>query len=129
MTMDNRPKQLIFYQNQAGNEPVTDWLNRLRDAKTRRRILKRFFRVESGHYGDYKSVGGDVYELRFFFGAGYRVYFGEDGEKIVVLLAGGDKDSQTRDISFAKACWHDYLSHRDEDDSADDSNDEDTDNA
>ena len=89
------PKQVIFYQDQAGNEPVTDWLNRLRDAKTRRRILKRFFRVESGHYGDYKSVGDDVCELRFFFGAGYRVYFGEDGETIVVWHALAQQDAPT----------------------------------
>jgi len=58
-------------------------------------------------------VGGGVFELRFFFGAGYRVYFGEDGDTIVVLLCGGDKKTQRRDIQRAKAYWQEYLSHHD----------------
>lgn len=105
----HKPKQIVFYQDSAGKEPVMLWLKRLRDPKTRRRILKRFFRVENGHYGDYKFIGDGVYELRFFFGAGYRVYFGEDGDTIVVLLAGGDKDSQPRDIENAQTYWQEYL--------------------
>ncbi len=91
-------KAVIFYEDAKGNEPFTDWLNSLRDSTTRRRILKRLFRVEQGNYGDHKSVGDGVHELRFFFGSGYRVYFGEDGDTIVVLLIGGDKASQTKDI-------------------------------
>jgi len=70
---------------------------------------KRLFRVENGHYGDYKNLGDGSKELRFFFGAGYRVYLGEDGNTIVVLLSGGDKDSQQRDIEKAKAYWKEYL--------------------
>jgi putative addiction module killer protein len=64
--------------------------------------------VAQGNYGDYKSVGEGVYELRFFFGKGYRVYFGEDGDTIVVLLQGGDKSSQSKDITKARAYWKDY---------------------
>ena len=82
-------KEVVFYKDTAGREPFTQWLNRLRSPVIRRRILKRLFRVEQGNYGDYKSVGDGVYELRFFFGSGYRVYFGEDGDTIVVLLYGG----------------------------------------
>lgn len=104
-------KTVIVYHDQSGNEPFTKWLNALRDPTTRRRILKRLLRMEQSQYGDYKSVGNGVNELRFFFGVGYRVYFGEDGDKIVVLLCGGDKDSQRRDIQKAQAYWKEYLSH------------------
>jgi len=53
-------------------------------------------------------LGQGVHELRLFFGAGYRIYFGEDGDKIVVILCGGDKSSQSKDIEFAQNCWKDY---------------------
>lgn len=110
MSNQNSIKRVIVYQDNTGKEPFTNWLNSLRDSTTRRRILKRLLRVESGHYGDYQSVGDGVYELRFFFGAGYRVYFGEDADTIVVLLTGGDKSSQRRDIKQAKDYWRRYLS-------------------
>jgi putative addiction module killer protein len=93
MSNNNAVKKIIIYRDDAGKEPFTTWLNNLHDATTRRRMLKRLLRVENSHYGDYQSVGGGVYELRFFFGAGYRIYFGEDGDTIVVLLTGGDKSS------------------------------------
>ena len=104
----NNPKTVILYRDSAGNEPFTDWLNRLRDAVVRRRILTRLRRLEQGNYGDFKPVGAGVNELRFFFGAGYRVYFGEDGDTVVVLLCGGDKDSQRRDIEQAQVYWREY---------------------
>ncbi len=111
MSNANNPKIIIVYRTEAGKEPFTDWLNSHRAPTTRRRILKRLMRVEHGHYGDSKTVGDGVNELRLFFGAGYRIYFGEDGDKIVVLLCGGDKDSQRRDIQKAQAYWKEYLSH------------------
>jgi len=111
MANAHKSKTVIVYRDPAGNEPFADWLNRLRDPNTRRRILKRLLRLEQGHYGDFKPVGTGVYELRFFFGAGYRIYFGEDGDTIVVLLCGGDKDSQRRDIQRALRFWQEYQSH------------------
>lgn len=102
-------KTVIIYRKSSDREPFTDWLNSLRDPKTRRRILTRLLRVAQGSYGDYKSVGGGVFELRFFFGPGYRVYFGEDGDKLVILLTGGDKGSQSRDIKQAQEFWKEYL--------------------
>jgi len=108
MTNTSNSKNVIVYANSAGKEPFTDWLNSLRDPITRRRILKRLLRLEQGHFGDVKPVGDGVNELRFFFGAGYRVYFGEDGDTIIVLLCGGDKGSQSRDIQQAKAYWQEY---------------------
>ena len=104
-------KQVVLYQDAIGKEPFNDWLRRLRDARTRRRILSRLLRVESGNYGDYRSLKDGVFELRFVFGPGYRVYFGEDGDTITVLLCGGDKSSQVQDIARAKEYWKEYLSH------------------
>jgi putative addiction module killer protein len=111
MTTAHTPKTVIIYRNKAGNEPFSDWLNSLHDPATRRRILKRLLRLEQGHYGDCRPVGRGVYELRFFFGAGYRVYFGEADGTIVVLLCGGDKSSQRRDIEQAQGYWQDYQSN------------------
>lgn len=106
-----REKQVVFYRDAAGNEPFNDWIESLRDARTRRRILQRIYRVQSGNYGDYKFLKDGVFELRFTSGSGYRVYFGEDGDRIVVLLCGGDKSTQERDIERAKTYWKEYLSH------------------
>ena len=111
MSNSQQPKTVITYRNPAGDEPFTEWLNGLRDSTTRRRILKRLLRVENGHYGDYKPVGEGVYELRLFFGPGYRIYFGEDGDKLVILLIGGDKGSQSRDIQRAQLYWQEYKPH------------------
>ena len=109
--MPTTPKTVIVYRDAARKEPFTDWLQGLRDPRTRRRILRRLFRLESANLGDCKPVGGGVSELRFFFGPGYRVYFGEDGDTIVVLLCGGDKGSQRGDIRQAQAYWKEYLRH------------------
>ena len=111
MTGSNTPKTVIFYRDAAGKEPFADWLNRLRDTVARRRILARLRRLEQGNYGDIKPVGAGVNELRFFFGAGYRIYFGEDGDRLVVLLCGGDKGSQRRDIQRAQTHWREYKDH------------------
>lgn len=111
MAKTAKEKQVIFYQDAAGKEPFNDWLRSLRDPRTRRRILSRLLRVASGNYGDYKSLKDGVFELRLVFSSGYRVYFGEDGDTIVVILCGGDKGSQAQDIARAKAYWKEYLSH------------------
>lgn len=111
MANGHTTKNIIIFRDLAGNEPFHDWLHSLRDSTTRRRILSRLLRVENGNYGDYKAVGEGVNELRLFFGPGYRIYFGEDGDRIVVLLCGGDKDGQSRDIRQAQRYWQEYLAH------------------
>lgn len=105
-----KPTKVIVFADKSGNEPFTQWLYGLKDVVVRKRILIRISRLEQGNYGDCEPVGDGVSELRMFFGAGYRVYFGEDAEHIVVLLCGGDKGSQKQDIKKAKAHWREYLS-------------------
>ena len=78
------------------------WLRKLGDAQAKARFVARIRRVELGNFGDSKSVGDNVFELRFTFGPGYRIYFTRQGDTVVVLLVGGDKDSQDRDIEKAK---------------------------
>ena len=77
----------------------------------RKRILARVSRLQQGNYGDCEPVGEGVSELRMFFGSGYRVYFGERSNEVVVLLCGGDKSNQNKDIQQAKVYWQEYLSH------------------
>ena len=106
-----KPKRVLVYADANHKEPFTDWLNELRDIMGRKRILARVARLEQGNYGDCEPVGEGVRELRLFFGPGYRVYFGEDANSIVVLLCGGDKASQNQDIKQAKAYWKEYLDY------------------
>ena len=102
------PKKLIVYKGKNNKEPFSKWLNNLKEPQVRRRILMRLRRLEQGNYGDCSSVGDSVLELRLFFGSGYRVYFAEDGEELILLLCAGDKSTQDKDIKNAKLYWKDY---------------------
>ncbi len=104
-------KHVIAYADETGWEPFTEWLEGLRDHKSAERIRARLRRLQDGNYGDCEPVGEGVYELRMFFGSGYRVYFGEKNDCIVVLLCGGDKKSQKRDIKQAHVYWKEHMSH------------------
>jgi putative addiction module killer protein len=84
-----------------------EWLRGLRDGKARGVIRTRLDRLQSGNFSNCEPVGNGVHELKIDFGPGYRVYFGEDGDS-VILLQGGDKDTQERDIKKAKEYWGDY---------------------
>jgi putative addiction module killer protein len=78
------------------------WFRSLRDRTARTRIAARMIRLQACNFGDVKPVGAGVYELRLAFGPGYRVYYARQGERIILLLCGGDKGSQSRDIARAK---------------------------
>ncbi len=91
-----------------GESPYRRWLDTL-DVQVRARIQARIFRFELGNLGDYKSVGDGVLEARLDFGPGYRVYFGLVGTAVVLLLLGGDKGSQARNIRKAKRHWAHFL--------------------
>ena len=100
-------KIIIAYKSEGRREPFTDWLYSLKDKVTQKRILVRLKRIAQGNYGDHKRFSG-IMELRFDFGKGYRVYCGEDGHTLVILLIGGDKGTQEKDIQKALEYWEDY---------------------
>lgn len=96
------------YLTAAGRNPFREWLGTL-DVAVRARVQARVLRFELGNLGDHKSVGAGVWEARLAFGPGYRIYFGKDGDSIIVRLLGGAKASQGRDIRRAQELWRDYL--------------------
>lgn len=79
------------------------WLAGIRDLTFRARIISRFDRIQLGNFGDHKSLGDGLFELRFFFGPGFRAYYTVKESKVVFLLCGGDKSSQSKDIEQAKS--------------------------
>lgn len=99
--------ELINYETIDGRCPFDEWLAGL-EAVVVARIRARLNRVACGNMGDVKPVGGGLSELRLKFGSGYRIYFANQGDEIVVLLCGGDKGSQGKDIQTAKKYWQDF---------------------
>ncbi len=106
--LETRPREIELYRTQNGRVPFTDWFESLRDQKTRTKIRRRLIRLEEGNFGDYRSVGEGVFELRLHFGPGYRIYYVEAGNQVILVLCGGDKSSQQRDIEKAKTFWLEY---------------------
>ncbi|MEC4985512.1 MAG: type II toxin-antitoxin system RelE/ParE family toxin [Oscillatoria sp. PMC 1068.18] len=106
--MEAQPREIQNYQTQEGRSPFEEWLESLRDTRGRLIVDQRIRRVRLGNLGDYRSVGEGVFELRIDYGSGYRVYFGQIGTTIVLILCGGDKSSQKQDILKAKEYWRDY---------------------
>ena len=98
-----------IYQGRRGRKPFVDWITGLRDHRARAAIDQRLRRLVLGNLGDHKKVGQDVWEFRVALGPGYRVYFGRVGRRVILLLCGGDKGSQRRDIVRARTYWADYL--------------------
>ncbi len=106
--MEPKARKLVVYRAKTGKVPFNDWLDKLKDPKIQAMIDLRVGRLSLGLFGDSKSLGDEVYELRIHHGPGYRVYYGLDGDTLVVLLLGGDKSTQTQDILKAKAYFEDY---------------------
>lgn len=78
------------------------WLSKIKDQRTKEKILVRLDRIENGNFGDYKQVSSNLFELRFFFGGGLRIYYTVCNSQIIFLLVGGDKSSQRSDIEKAR---------------------------
>lgn len=95
------------YITEQGRNPFQRWLKRLAKQQAAR-IGQVLVRVSNGLLRDTKHVGDGVYELRLHIGPGYRIYFGRDGEDLIILLIGGDKSSQQRDIDRAQRYWREY---------------------
>lgn len=102
--------QLEILLSRAGRTtPFSEWLASLKDARAVGIVRARLNRIRLGNFGDCKSVGGGVDELRIDFGPGYRVYYGPDGSSLVILLCRGSKRTQARDIVAAQGYWKEYL--------------------
>ena len=96
------------YVNRDGKAVFTEWREKLRDRHARKIIMVQTDRLEMGVTGNCKSLGDGLHELRIHYGPGYRIYFGNTGKHIILLLCGGNKGSQQRDIKRARQYWKDY---------------------
>jgi putative addiction module killer protein len=94
--------------------PFDEWFDSLGDLRMQAAVDARLTRVRAGNFGDCKSVGGGVFELRVAMGPGLRVYYGLQGRQVVILLGGGDKSTQARDIRRARGLWQQITNHASE---------------
>jgi putative addiction module killer protein len=106
---------IILYTTDTGKQPFVEWQEKL-DTKTESVVLVRLARIRGGNLGDCKQIKGSkgLYELRIDYGPGYRIYYGKIGSTIVVLLVGGSKKSQDRDILKAQRYWLDFKEKEDD---------------
>ncbi len=95
------------YLTGSGKSPFADWFDSLH-ALAAAKVAVAIVRLEAGNFSNVKSVGSGVYEYRIDFGPGYRVYFGKDGDRLIILLGGGSKKRQQRDIAEAIRLWAEY---------------------
>jgi putative addiction module killer protein len=103
--------EIRYYAASSGHQPFAEWFADL-DPVARAKVARALVRMEQGNLSNVKSIGEGVLEYRIDFGPGYRVYFGRDGEVLVILLTGGTKKRQQRDIEAAKEYWRDYRQTR-----------------
>ncbi|MBD3183410.1 type II toxin-antitoxin system RelE/ParE family toxin [Candidatus Poribacteria bacterium] len=112
--MEIKPRIIRNYVTPEGREPFEDWLDSLKDKKTQALVLERLNRIRLGNPGDCKHLDKGLYELRVHYGPGYRIYFGDLDGVIVILLCGGTKSSQNRDIKRAREYWQELKERTDE---------------
>lgn len=98
----------VDYLTEDGRDPLKEWLANLADRQARARILVQLQRMEAGNFGNCKPLHDGVWELRIDYGPGYRVYYARAGEKLLLLLVGGDKRKQQADIDMAVSYWRDW---------------------
>jgi putative addiction module killer protein len=110
--VESFPYTISYYLTEAGDKPFKEWLDNLKDIVARQKIRVRLDRVRLGNLGRNRSVGEGVYELKIDYGPGYRVYYGLENKTMVLLLLGGDKASQKKDIIQARNHWEDYKRRR-----------------
>jgi len=101
-------KEVKKLELRDGLVPFDEWFDSLRDRKMQIAVDARLARVRAGNFGDCKSVGGSVFELRITAGPGLRIYYGLHGRHIVILLGGGSKRSQSHDIGRAQQLWKEF---------------------
>lgn len=96
------------YTDEQGKSLYAEWLRGLRDARAKAKILIQVDKMELGLFGDVEPIGEGLSELRIHYGPGYRVYYGKEGQQVYLLLCGGDKSTQAKDIKKAKEYWKDH---------------------
>ena len=99
------------YIDEHGKSPYAEWHDHL-DARVAAKVSTALYRLEQGNFSNTKGVGGGIFEYIIDVGPGYRIYFGKDGERVVIILGGGTKKRQQRDINAAKAYWQDYKARK-----------------
>ena len=105
--------QVLEYLDVAGRSPFAGWFGRL-DLQAAAKVTVALARIELGNLSNAKGIGGRLFEYRIDFGPGYRIYFGRDGDNIVILLGGGTKKRQRQDIETARLRWADYKRRKQE---------------
>lgn len=100
--------ELEFYVTSSGKNPFDEWFESIREVNTRSKIITRLERLRLGNFGDCKAIGDGLAELRIHYGPGLRIYYFKVGNKLILLLCGGDKGSQTKDINKAKEYLKEY---------------------
>jgi putative addiction module killer protein len=95
------------YIKENGISPFEKWFNKL-NAIAAAKISRVLYRMESGNFSNVESLGDGIFENKIHFGPGYRIYFGQEGDELVILLGGGTKKQQSKDIHDAKALWAEY---------------------
>ena len=106
--MEPKFRRLKTYIRPNGKAPFEEWVTNIQDKILVAKVLTRIDRLRIGNFGDCKSVGNGVFELRLHFGSGYRIYFGVVGSDVILLLLAGDKSSQKKDIEKAKLYWKEF---------------------
>src|SRR5690349_6176634 len=99
--------QTRYYTCREGHAPFEEWFIAL-NAIAAARITKAIYKLELGNFSNVEGVGSGVFEQKIDFGPGYRIYFGKDGNELIILLLGGSKKRQSNDIAHAISFWHDY---------------------
>lgn len=103
--------EIVVYLDEAGESPFGKWFEKI-DSQAALKVRRSVARMELGSFGDSKGVGEGVLECRINYGPGYRIYYGRDGDELVILLAGGTKKRQQADIERAQGYWAEYKTRK-----------------
>ena len=106
--MEEEVYELVYYRTSHGKIPYREWFESIRDFKAQAVIDSRLTRLRLGNFGKCEPVGQGVFELKIYYGPGYRVYFSKVGSEIILLLCGGDKSHQHKDIAQAQNYWQQH---------------------
>lgn len=106
---ESKEKTIEYYITSEGKIPFNEWYESLKDKRARQEVARRLNRAIEGNYGDHKTIVENLYEMKITYGPAYRIYYTEKERKIIVLLCGGDKSTQSKDIERAKEYLKDYL--------------------